>query len=344
MRMPSLRVGDLVCASGEKKFGSLSLVEDPLGRVEIPLGLVNGLHDGPTVCVLAGTHACEYVGIDAAVMTYQSASPGSMRGKLIVLPVINPVAFKTVTPYVNPIDGLNLSFMFTGNKEGTTTERMAGVILDNAILKSDCVLDLHGGDLNEIMLSSVIAGVTGNVEIDRTVMGLARAFGTEYIIKHTSDEGPSTAVKYSYQTTIESQAAAKGIPGIVGEIGSDGRTSPQDVAYYFGRVQNILKYLKIIPGSPEIPTTQTVIGGAVRLRASKGGIFWPRISVGQKVGKGDLVGEVTDLKGDTTERLLSPQDAIVSLLFTKHIVFPGQIVMSLATKMEKLPSLVAKSH
>jgi uncharacterized protein len=342
--MPSFAVGNLACEKGEKNFGSLTVVEDPLEEVKVPLGLVNGSHDGPTVCIIAGTHACEYVGIDTAVMAYHSISPRTLNGKLVILPVINPVAFKTITPYVNPMDGLNLSFMFTGNREGTTTERMAQVILESAVLKSDYTLDLHGGDLNEIMLSSVIAGVTGSDEVDRKVMELARAFGTEYIIKHTPDEGPSTAAKYSYQTTIESQGAARGIPGIVGEIGSDGRTSPEEVAFYFSRVQNVLKYLKMMPGTPEVPPLQTIIGGSVRLRASRGGVFWPHVKVGEKLSKGALIGEVADLKGDIIEKVLAPQDSLVSLIFTKHIVVPGQILVSLATRIEKLPPFAILAH
>jgi len=333
-----MNVGSVRCNSGEKKFGELVLAEDPIDNVRIPVGVVCGAKDGPTVCVLAGTHACEYVGIDTAVRVYKEASPSKLSGNLIVLPVINPVAFKTITPYANPLDGLNMAFMFTGNKEGTTTERMAEAILEGAVFKADYVIDLHGGDLNEIMLSSVIAGQTGRKELDDRSMKMARAFGTRYVIVHKPEDSPSTAAKYDYRTTIESRSAEKGIPGIVGEIGSDGRSPPQDVDYYYGRVVNVLRYLKLMEGHLDLPQEQTAIGGSLRLRVSRGGIFTPRVKVGDVIKRGATIGRVTDLKGDVIEEISAPKDCLVTLLFTKHVVVSGQIVVSLSTSIESLPT------
>jgi predicted deacylase len=323
---------------GEKGFGSLKLAEDPLQDITIPVGIVRGARDGPVVCVLAGTHACEYVGIDTAVKLYHDAQPSKLRGTLLILPAINPFAFKTITPYVNPIDGLNMAFMFTGSINGTTTERMAEVILESAVFQADFVLDLHGGDLNEIMLPSVIAAQTGNKEVDDKSMAMARAFGTEYVIVHKSDDTPSTAAKYNYESTIESRAAKKGIPGIVGEIGSDGRSSPAEVGFYLERVQNVLRYLGMLDGPLNLPRRQSAISGSVRIRANKGGIFSPAVKVGDLIKKGATVGRITDLKGDILEDLSVPQDSLVTLFFTKHVVYPGQIVVSLSTKVESLPS------
>jgi uncharacterized protein len=335
--MASIKVGNVHCNSGEKKFGDLVLAEDSISEIKIPIGIVNGSKSGPTVCIVAGTHACEYVGIDTAIRIYHELTPNQVKGALLILPVINPVAFKTMIPYVNPIDGLNMSFMFTGSKTGTTTERMCTVILEEAVLQSDYVMDLHGGDLNEIMLSSVIAGVTGDKKVDEESMDLARSFGTEYIILHKPEEGPSTAAKYSYETTIESQAAKKGIPGVVGEIGANGLSPKEDVDYYFGCVENSLRYLSVLDGKPRVQKSQKAISGSFRARATTGGIFTSNRRVGEYLRKGDVVGKVTDLKGDTREEIQSPSDSLLTLLFTKHVVDSGQIVASLTTKIEPLP-------
>jgi predicted deacylase len=336
--MSAIEVGNVSCGKGQKKFGELFVFEDAISRVGIPVGIINGQHGGPVVTVVAGTHACEYAGIDTAVKLYHDTVPGELTGTLIIMPVINPAAFKTVTPYVNPIDGLNMAFMFTGRTDQTTTERMCSRILEDAVFKSNYVLDLHGGDIGEIMLPSVIAGVYGIPDLDNRTMDMARAFGTEYIIQHKPGEGPSTAAKYSYDSTLEAQSSLRGIPGIVGEIGSNGQSNREDVEYYLTCVQNVLGYLGMIQREPDVPDSQKLIGGSLRSRASCGGVFTPSVSVGQNIRKGTQLGTIVDLKGDERERLLSPVDGLVTLLFTKHVVDSGQMLMTISTEVRELPA------
>jgi predicted deacylase len=336
--MATISIGNVNCPKGEKRFGELALAQDSISEVKIPVGIINGSKPGPTVCVIAGTHACEYAGIDTAIRVYHDLSPSKVKGALLILPVINPVAFRTITPYVNPMDGLNMAFMFTGSKSATTTERMCTVILEEAVFQSNYVMDLHGGDLNEIMLPSVIAGITGDKKIDAESMNLARSFGTEYVILHKPEESPSTAAKYNYESTIESQAAKKGISGIVGEIGANGSSPREDVDYYFDCVQNSLRYLKMLDGKLRVQRGQKAISGSYRARTATGGIFRSSRRVGDYLRKGDLIGKVTDLKGDLKEEVESPSESLLTLLFTKHVVDSGQIVASLTTKIEPLPN------
>jgi predicted deacylase len=336
--LTSIRIGNISCDVGEKKFGELILAEGPITTIKVPIGIINGIKPGRTVCIVAGTHACEYVGIDTAIKVYHDYSPAQLNGTLLILPVINPAAFETMTPYVNPIDGLNMSFMFTGSENGTTTERMCKVILEKAVFISDCVLDLHGGDLNEIMLPSVIAGVTGNTSVDFESMNLARAFGTEYIILHKPEESPSTAAKYNYDTTIESRAAERGIPSIVGEIGANGLSSKEEVDYYFQCVENVLRYLRLVQGEIKVTGNQKAISNSIRVRTSTGGIFTSIRKVGEYLRAGETIGFVTDLKGDLKEEVRTPIDSLLTLLFTKHTAYGGQIVASLTTKIDRLPN------
>jgi predicted deacylase len=345
-------VGNVACSPGEKKFGELYLTEDSFSDVKIPAGVILGNVPGPTVCIVAGTHGCEYVGIDTAIRVFHDYSPNEIRGALIVLPVINPAAFRTVTPYVNPMDEVDMGFVFTGSKNGTTTEKMCTEILEQAVFKSNYVLDLHGGDINEIMLTSVIAGVTGDEKLDSETLKLARAFGTEFIILHRYTKSPASVSAYShatsleakaaqsgvrYTTTLESAAATRGIPGIVGEIGTNGISTPSDVAYYFKRVHNVLVYLKMIDGVVEVPRNQKLISNSTKIRTTRGGIFSPALTVGQFVERGSLIGKVIDLKGDQKESIVAPSQGVISFLFTKHVVDAGHMVASLSTKVEELP-------
>src|SRR5208337_3701937 len=160
-------------------------------------GIINGNVSGPTVCIVAGTHACEYVGIDTAIKIFHDYSPNKIKGALIILPLINPAAFRASVPYLNPMDEVDMAFVFTDSRDGTTTERMCAELLEQAVFKSEYAFELHGGDLNEIILPSAVAGVTGNEKLDLENLKLARSFGTEYVVLEKYSESIASVAVYS---------------------------------------------------------------------------------------------------------------------------------------------------
>src|SRR5579862_8755088 len=103
-----LKVGTLSAARGEKCHGVNEFpVEGQLYR--LPMWLINGNSDGPTLVVTAGVHAAEYASIAAALELGRSLDPQTLRGRVIVVPVMNMPAFTTRSIYVCPLDGRNLN-------------------------------------------------------------------------------------------------------------------------------------------------------------------------------------------------------------------------------------------
>ena len=74
---------------------------------------------------------------------------------IIILPITNIGAFYSSTPYVNPIDNLNINRIFPGNKNGSVSEKIAHFIATKIIPVSDIFLDAHSGDANEDLLPFV---------------------------------------------------------------------------------------------------------------------------------------------------------------------------------------------
>jgi predicted deacylase len=50
--------------------------------------LINGVGEGPTLVVTAGVHAAEYASIAAALELGRSLDPGSLSGRVIVVPIV----------------------------------------------------------------------------------------------------------------------------------------------------------------------------------------------------------------------------------------------------------------
>ena len=63
------------------------------GGPNLPLWLVRGGEEGPTLAVTAGVHGCEYAGIQAVRRLYESVEPGALRGRLLLIPLANPGGF-----------------------------------------------------------------------------------------------------------------------------------------------------------------------------------------------------------------------------------------------------------
>ena len=155
-----LKVGTLSAGPGEKRYG---VNEFPVqGQpYRLPMWLINGSADarsgdGPTLVVTGGVHAAEYASIAAALDLGRSVDPQGLRGRVIVVPVINMPAFTARSIYVCPLDGRNLNRVFPGDAHGTASEQIADWVFRNVISRADYYVDLHGGDLIEALVPFTI--------------------------------------------------------------------------------------------------------------------------------------------------------------------------------------------
>src|SRR6185437_16494662 len=146
-----LTVGALAAPHGEKHYG---VNEFPVqGQpYRLPMWLINGgantgSGDGPTLVVTGGVHAAEYASIAATLDFGRSLDPANLRGRVIVVPVMNVPAFTARSIYVCPLDGRNLNRVFPGDPRGTASEQIADWVFRNVISQADYYVDLHGGDL-----------------------------------------------------------------------------------------------------------------------------------------------------------------------------------------------------
>jgi hypothetical protein len=301
----NLQVRDYIVKPGEKKFQFLKVGETPISPVEIPLGLINGYDKGPTLCVTAGVHPAEYPGIEAAIRLYKNTDPKKLKGKLLIVPVVNMPGFAIGAAYVNPIDDINTGRAFPGDKNGSITYQIAYTISDELISKSDCRLDLHGGDAPELLMHPgfPIYRTTGVKSVDETAEAVAKAYGTKYVWCHdTPPEKPFTDWRAQ-------------VPSITLESGGLGQYEEKWIKVHTEGIDSIMKYFGMLEGEPIKRDDQVKVTKTADLRVKRGGIFYPEAKPGDIVKKGQKLGEIRDLKGETLEELISPVDGIVRIYF-----------------------------
>jgi len=315
-----MRIGNLVVSSGHEGAGFIEVLRRPAGALGFPIQVVNGSHDGPTLLVLAGTHGCEYAGIEAAIRMFTITKPETLRGALICVPVLNTAALETQTPYVCPIDGVNIGGLFPGDANGTAAHRIAHRLFNEVALKANYIIDMHSGDLPEDLSPYTIFSRTGNAEADAKSEEMAQLYNVP-VIDEVNRPG-----------MLVHESARRGIPGIVGESGKLGRIAEADVAVHVNGARNIMGKFGMIDQKPIPPLKKQLVlkGEKIRLGVSCGGILKLLVQVGEEVQDGQLLGEVMNLQGERIEEIRSPANALVRLLIPKYAVNSGDRVVYLS--------------
>src|SRR3989442_9195091 len=111
--------------------------------LSIPLNVITGTRRHPRLLAVAGHHGDEQEGPSALISLWHSLRPESLRGSLVMIPVLNPPAFQALRR-ASLEDGLDINRIFPGNSRGTVTERLADALCAHLIRGSDLVLSMHG--------------------------------------------------------------------------------------------------------------------------------------------------------------------------------------------------------
>jgi predicted deacylase len=306
---------------GERVQGFVDIGETPGGPIRIPLVIVNGDRPGPVLCLTAGVHATEYPPIDALMRTLSSLTPHALAGAVIAVPVANTAMFNARMPFVSPIDGLNLNMIAPGDRDGTISNILAYVLLNEIIGVSEYYIDIHGGDFGEMLLPFVACLQTGRPEVDRRAEALARIYTPDLVVV---SDGRSV---FPFAGTIVHSAAHRGVVAVIAEAGGNGTMEEADVRVHLAGIQNVLRYLGMIDGAPHITGTRT--RGVVQFvtRATHSGLLRLRVRIGDLVAAGQTVAEVCNVFGETVEVVRVAQSGTAGLIWAHRVVNTGDPIV-----------------
>jgi uncharacterized protein len=303
MSQEILKVGSLSAARGEKIFG---VNEFPVqGQpYRLPMWLINGTADGPSLVVTAGVHAAEYASIAAALELGRSLDPANLHGRVIVVPVLDVPAFTARSIYICPLDGKNPNRVFPGNPNGTASEQIADWVFRNVISQAQYYVDLHGGDLNEALVPFTIFFRTGNKRVDDTSLEMAKIFGIDFLV---CSETPGSTF---------CAASRAGIPSILAESGGQGIWTPEHVADHTRGLNRLMRHLGMISGEAPAPASFTLLERFLWLRSEHTAFWYPATSVNDNVKAGQNLGCVKDYEGRVLQTAVSPAQGVVLFVVT----------------------------
>lgn len=318
----AFRIRDVAAGRGAKQHGHLTVGETAMGPIQIPLVIINGAKAGPTLCMTAGVHAAEYPGIDAVLRTVAGLDPADLSGTVIAVPVVNTPMFRARSGFLSPIDGLNLNRTFPGKPDGTISEVIAHVLLNEVVALADFHIDCHGGDLPEILWPYAGYAMTGNSAVDERGEAMARLYSPRIVALYR--EG--TALPPT-KGSLTSEAARRGIASILAESGSAGGLDPADVQNHIHGIRNVMRFFKMLPGEPLIRGKRMMAAGQFVVDARRGGLLRLAIGIGDEIKKGQDIAEVCDVSGNVVERIVSPADGIARLIWIHKAVNTGDPIV-----------------
>jgi len=310
---------------GEKEFGYINIVDTPAAKFDMPVGVVNGASDGPTLAVTGGLYPTEWCGVEAASRLYQLLRPEDLSGRFITVPVVNMSTFQFRTPMftlvqssTSPVDGGNINKSFPGTPQGKPTSILAYKLF-NIISKSNYHVDFRGGDMNESHLVHTIYLRMGK-DLDETAEMMAKAFGFEYVLPGTPEIG------HTSRGTLIYEAMNRGVASIISESGLGYREQPLEefINLHVQGTMNLLKHFGMIEGEIVKPKNQRFLDMTwSRVRTPVSGIFQAVADQGDLVKEGELLGRITDIDGTELAQVTSPVDGVIHCMFPRRLVYPG---------------------
>jgi len=314
----TVTVGSAVAKRGERAYGAIAVPAGVDSGYSMPVAVINGAKPGPVLALVAGSHGTEYASVIALTRIIAQLDPKTISGTVIVAPLVNVASFEAMQVHLNPVDKKSMNGNYPGDPAGTQTQRALALLGEQIIKRSDVVIDLHGGDLDEDLRSYSYWVRSGNAELDAKGKELALAFGLGDIILLDLDISQPVG-----RRNLSGYTLSLGKVNLVAEAGRVGVSSPEDVRSLVDGCLNVMGALKMIDRAVTPVAHPVWIANDVRVRADSAMMFYQTVNRGDYVLKGSIIGHTTDYLGRPGADVLAPIDGIVTFVRGVPSVWKG---------------------
>jgi len=307
--------------------GTRALVQFPVARrasgetLRIAVHVVHGRENGPVLGLTSTSHGDEAFTVEGIRRIVTQTDPGTLRGTIVAVPVLNPIAFESYTRATGQgmnTDDNNMNRVFPGDAHGWLTQQMAATVSTHVVPFLTTLLDFHTGGLDhgiDYVLTELPAGEMG----DKT-LALSKAFGSELLFL---SRGGVFGEK-----TLTGLARSRSILCTTPMVGGHGFDSTWHEKAVRG-IRNVMVHLGMIDGSVVLPKRQRTVTRRVLLSVKNGGLFYPEIgyeALGTTVRGGATMGRVVDPHTfEELETISAPYDGSIMIMLrgTLSRVNPG---------------------
>ena len=282
------------------RAGTTREVELPITRlvtradVSLPVRVIHGRDDGPTVWINAAIHGDEVVGVEVIRRVLAKLSAKSFRGTLLAVPIVNVLGFMAGDRYLPDRRDLNRSF--PGSARGSLAARIAHLMMTEVVAKCEVGIDLHTGSDRRTNLPQIRADLD-----DPKTVKLAEAFGAPVMYHAKLRDG-----------SLRSAARDRGATVLIYEGGEAWRFDEWAIDAGVDGVRRVLAALGMTdPPDSAPPPPSLVCRQSGWVRAPGTGILQIDVELGQRVEPGDRLGGLSDSFGKRLRLVRADRSGIV---------------------------------
>ena len=292
---------------GEQKLVKIHISELPTGTlIDIPVHVFNAKKPGPTVLLQAGLHGDEINGVETLRRMLESKDFAIERGAVIVVPILNIFGFIHFSRDVP--DGKDVNRSFPGYKSGSLASRIAYHYTQEILPQIDFGIDLHTGGGQRHNYPQARYTVA-----DAASKNLASIFNAPFFFASKLISGSFRKAAFKMNKPI-----------IVYEAGESMRFDEFAMEIAINGIKNVLYSFNMLPKLESSKETTKIHFDTTKwIRASRAGMFIPKISNGLAIKKGDVLGMLTDTIAKNSVKVKAPLDGYVFCINHQAVVNQG---------------------
>lgn len=296
------------------QIGKLHTMTD----LHIPIIVERSKKEGPVVLFTAGLHGDEINGTEIVRELIVKKINKPKRGTIICIPVINIFGFVNQTREFP--DGRDLNRIFPGSKTGSLASQFAYYILKEIIPHIDYAIDFHAGGAQRFNAPQIRI-VPNNAELKT----LSDVFGAPFTLYSNNISGSfrSSCDKMNVKMLLFEGGKSVDINNGVTKEAVEG-------------TKRFLTHFDMLKNKHEIskPHQTIYIETSDWVRANFSGMFHGLKQIGSYVTKGELLAKISDPFGKVSHKLKAPHAGYLINVNDAPIVYQGDAVFHISTKLE----------
>ena len=148
MTRPDFQIGGETIAPGTRRTVDLpvSVLSDHT-PVTMSVHVVHGRRPGPVLFVSAAVHGDEVIGVEIARRVLRAPQLDTLRGTLMVIPIVNTFGFLNNSRYMP--DRRDLNRVFPGSESGSLASRLAHLFMTEVVNRAEFGIDLHSAAIQD---------------------------------------------------------------------------------------------------------------------------------------------------------------------------------------------------
>jgi len=310
-----LIIGKTPVGAGERR--RIDIQTAPLydgTHLSIPVEVVRGRAEGPTLFISAAIHGDEIIGTEIISRLLRNRSLEKLKGTLIAIPVVNVFGFNQLSRYLPDRRDLNRSF--PGSATGSLASRLAHTLMTEVVRKCSHGIDLHTGAIHRENFPQIRASLD-----DPETKRLAFEFGVPLILNSRVRDG-----------SLREAARRRKISILIFEGGEALRVDERVIQIGLKGCLSVMRAIGMLPKKKHAVRKEAFISWQSQwVRAPQSGMIRSLKNLGSQLKEGELIGTIADPFGKKQTNVISPVEGIVIGQLRLPLVNAGDAIYNIAS-------------